>query len=101
MIAPVIIPHGDDLDSVTVYYTDLDATNDVDFVLGAYDNTTGSQATFLTLSSSMTGLNLSTDAAISHTVNNRRYAYYVQMKPQVAGTANNFAVHQIIIQYRK
>ncbi len=102
MIAPVMIPHGSVLDSVKVYYTDLDGTNDVDFVLGAYDNASGSSATFLTISSSMTGINLKAEGGVTHTINNRRNAYWIQMKPKVAGTMNtSFAIHQVIIQYSR
>jgi len=100
MIALVMVPHGSVLDSVTVYYSDLDLTNDVDFILGAYDNTTGTPATFLTLSSSTNGTNQSVDGSVSHVVDNRRYAYWVQMKPKVAGTLDtDFAIHQVIIQH--
>lgn len=100
MIAPVSIPHGSVLDSMTVYYWDLDVTNDVDFVLGAYDNTTGTVATFLTLSSSTLGMNQLIDGAVTHVIDNKRYAYWIQMKPQVAGTLDSdFAISQVIIQY--
>ncbi|MDH3244832.1 MAG: hypothetical protein OEM26_09475 [Saprospiraceae bacterium] len=101
MIAPVFLPHDAVVTNVTVYYTDNDAANDVNFRLGRFilaANSFGSAGADLSSSGSpgYSSVFLST----SITIDNQLNAYYFVMYPNSSGTMDiDFQINAVIIEY--
>jgi len=100
--ANVSLPHGSTVHAITVYCTDSDATNNVRFFLGFYDNVSRGTGSLINLESTATGFQTLTTATTT-TIDNIRRSYVFSMQPTSGSGAgymnSNFRIHHVVMEY--
>ncbi len=100
---PIDLPDGASITTLTVYYTDNDATNDINFTFGYANHTTHGSFSSISPSQVSSGANAAvrtvTYSGFTHIVDNDVRALFVGANWTVPATTNTMRVGNVLVTY--
>lgn len=102
MVAPVHLPHGSIVKKITIRYLDNDESNNIYFIFGYTNNTTGTEVPYFNILSSDTpgGPTVHSTGPISLPIDNMTNAYHYRMNDSISGALNsNFKIFSVVFEY--